>query len=102
MDANRAMEIPPLETTSPTMLRVPPDVVVIALAGMPPPPAWLRAAIVGVYRRLLTPADAVADSCGADPLVRMRANCSTSERVAPIVNWTPAAPSAVTAWVRTV
>src|SRR5260370_3230195 len=97
MDANPAMEIPPLETTSPTMLRVPPDVVVIALPGMPPHPAWLRAAIVGVYRRLFTPADAVADSCGADPLRRMRANGSTSGRVAPIVNGTPPAPTALTA-----
>src|SRR5712691_522366 len=102
MDADPAMEIAPLETTSPTMFKMPPDVVVIALPGMPPHPAWLKAAIVGVYRRLFTPAEAAAVSWGADPLVRMRANSSTSERVALIVNWTPAAPSEVTAWVRTV
>jgi len=102
MDANPAMAIAPLETMSPTMFKVPPDVVVIALPGMPPHPAWLKAAIVGVYRRLFTPADAAAESWGEAPLVRMRANWSTSERVAPIVNWTPAGPSAVTVWVRTV
>src|SRR6266851_2198396 len=102
MDADPAMEIAPLETMSPTMFKVPPDVVVIALPGMPPHPAGLRAATVGVYRRLFTLADAAAESCGADPLVRMRANWSTSERLALIVNWTPAAPRAVTTSVSTV
>src|SRR5258708_32825495 len=96
------MEIAPLETMSPTMFKMPPDVVEIALPGMPPHPAWLRAAIVGEYRRLFTPADAAAEIWGADPLVRMRANWSTSEREAPIANWTPAGPSAVTGRVRTV
>jgi len=74
MDAVPAMEIAPLETMSPTMFKMPADVVVIALPGMPPHPAWLKAATVGVYRRLFTPADAMAVSCGEDPLVRMRAN----------------------------
>jgi hypothetical protein len=73
-DPAAAIEIAPLETMSPTMFKVPPDVVVIALPGMPPHPAWLKAATVGVYRRLFTPADAAAESWGAAPLVRMRAN----------------------------
>ena len=101
-DANPATEIDPLDTMSPKMLRVPPEAVVIALPGIPPHPAWLRAATVGVYSRLLTPEEAVAASCGEVPPVRMRANWSTSARAPLIVNWTPAGPRAATTWVSTV
>src|SRR6266566_3928040 len=92
--------IAPLETTSPTTAR--PLLIVIALPGMPPQPAWLRAASVGVYRRLFTPADAAADSCGAVPSVRIRANCTVKPREALMVNWVPAGPSAATTCLSTV
>ena len=76
----------PLETTSPTTLTEPTAATEIALPATPPHPAWLRAAIVGVYRRLFTPPEAVAESRGMVPLVRMRANASASDLEAVIVN----------------
>src|SRR5260370_39109903 len=85
------MEMAPLETMSPTTASVPPVVVVIALPAMPPHPAWLRAAIVGVYSRLFTPPEPVAESRGMVPLVRMRANASAGDLEAEIGNWAPAA-----------
>src|SRR5438477_2759388 len=90
----------PLDTTSPTT--VSPLLIVIALPAMPPQPAWLRAASVGVYRRLFTPATATADSCGAVPLVRIRANCNARPREAVMVNCVPAGPSAATSCLSTV
>src|SRR6267378_6404250 len=79
-----AREIAPLETTSPTTPRVPAEVVEIAAPGTPPHPASLSAAMVGEKRRLSTLPVAVAEMFGGTPLLKMRANCSCSERAAVI------------------
>src|SRR5690242_11462045 len=86
----------PLETTSPVTDRVPLPLIEIALPPAPPHPAWSKAAIVGVYRRLLTPPEDEPFKVGLAPLVRILPNCSWSDRVAVNLNWLPWAPRADT------
>src|SRR5258708_5148897 len=94
--------IAPFETMSPRTSRLPAPETEIASPPTPPHPFWLSAARVGVYRRLFTPPEAVAASLGVAPLVRIRANCRSSDRVAVMVNWLPCGPSADTTWVSSV
>src|ERR1700682_4910093 len=82
----------PLETRSPTTLSVPPEVTLMAVPGAPPQPPRFSAAMVGAYRRLLTPLEAVADRTGGAPLVRMRANCNGRVRFAVMAKPLPCGP----------
>src|SRR5260370_40818698 len=90
-------EIAPLETTSPITDRVPPPLSEIALPLAPPHPAWVKAAPVGMERRLLTFPVAVPLMVGVDPLGRMRANRSCGDRAALSANSLPWGPATVTA-----
>src|ERR1700676_359826 len=94
-----ATAIWPFETTSPPIERLPLPLTVMAAPDAPPQPAWLSAAMVGAYSRLLTlpPEDPVM--MGLIPLVRIRPNCRGSGRVAVILNWLPRGPRADTTWV---
>src|SRR4029079_2604244 len=95
-------EMSPLLTTSPMTTSVPEPLTVMALPGVPPQPAWLSAAMVGWYSRLLTWPAASAERRGEAPLVRMRANWRMRLRAPVIVNWLPLGPSELTTCVSVV
>src|SRR5260370_39169713 len=88
--------IEPFDTRSPVMFRVPLPLTASAVPLAPPQPAWFSVATAGVYSWLFTLPVEVAARVGLVPLVRMRANCRSRVRLAPVLNWLPRAPSAFT------
>ena len=97
-----ATVIDPLATTSPPTLSVPEPFTEMAAPPTPPHPAWVRAAMAGVKRRLFTPPDALAAMFGLPPLVRILANSSCSDRFPTMLKRLPCGPSFETNCVSTV
>src|SRR5215467_11567688 len=96
------MVIAPFETTSPITFSVPPLGTEIAVPGVPPQPAVLRAARVGWNKRLLMLLPPVAVTWAVLPFVRMRANWRARLRVPASVKDAPDGPRLDTTWVSVV